>query len=251
VETASDFGRNGSPPSHPELLDWLAARFAEDKWSIKAMHRLILTSATYRQSSMESDPKAVQADPDGRLLWRFNRLRLEGEAIRDSVLTVSGRLNLARGGPPVYPPLPKGLDEKVQSVDTWETSTGADAQRRSIYIFQRRAQFVPFLETFDAPVFNSTCERRRNSITALQALSMYDSDFVNGEASHFAERVRRDAGSDEVRQIRRAFEIALARIPADSELSDVRKFLHTVAVGDPLIGLCRVLLNSNEFIYID
>jgi hypothetical protein len=251
VETASDFGRNGSPPSHPELLDWLATRFAEDKWSIKAMQRLILTSATYRQSSMETEPKAMQTDPDNRLLWRFNRLRLEGEAIRDSVLAVSGRLNLAHGGPPVYPPLPKGLDEKVQSVDTWETSTGADAQRRSIYIFQRRAQFVPFLETFDAPVFNSTCERRRNSITALQALSMYDSDFVNEEAPHFAERVRRDAGSDEVGQIRRAFEIALARVPTDSELSDVRKFLHTVGKGDPLVGLCRVLLNSNEFIFMD
>jgi hypothetical protein len=200
---------------------------------------------------METDTKAIQADPDGRLLWRFNRMRLEGEAIRDSVLAIGGRLNSAHGGPPVYPPLPKGLDEKVQSVDTWETSEGADAQRRSIYIFQRRAQFVPFLETFDAPVFNSTCDRRRNSITALQALSMYDSDFVNGEAPYFAERVRRDAGRDEASQIRRAFEIALARDPTDGELSDVRKFLHTVGKSDPLVGLCRVLLNSNEFIYVD
>ena len=251
VETASDFGRNGTPPSHPELLDWLATRFVEDKWSIKAMHRLILTSAAYRQSSMETESKAIEADPDDRLLWRFNRLRLEGEAIRDSVLAVSGRLNLAHGGPPVYPPLPKGLDEKVQSVDTWETSSGADADRRSIYIFQRRAQFVPFLETFDAPVFNSTCERRRNSITALQALSMYDSDFINEEAPYFADRVRRDAGNDEVRQIRRAFEIALSRVPTESELSDVKKFLRTAGKGDPLVGLCRVLLNSNEFIYVD
>ena len=106
------------------------------------------------------------------------------------MLAVSGRLNLERGGLPVYPPLPKGLDEKVQSVDTWETSAGAEARRRSIYIFQRRAQYVPFLETFDAPVFNSSCERRRNSITALQALSMYDSDFVNEEAPFFAHRIR-------------------------------------------------------------
>jgi hypothetical protein len=215
------------------------------------MHRLLLTSATYRQSSMETEPEAMKADSDNHLLWRFNRLRLEGEAIRDSVLTVSGRLNPEHGGPPVYPPLPKGLDEKVQSVDTWETSTGADSRRRSIYIFQRRAQYVPFLETFDAPVFNSTCERRRNSITALQALSMYDGDFVNLEAPHFAERVRREAGKDESRQIRRAFEIALGRGPTESEESDVAKFLHKAGAGDPLTGLCRVLLNSNEFIYID
>ncbi len=250
VETPSDFGRNGAPPTHPELLDWLATRFVEEKWSVKAMHRLILNSAAYRQSSMEVEPKAAQADPDDRLLWRFSRLRLEGEAIRDSVLSVSGELNPAHGGPPVYPPLPKGLDEKVQSVDTWETSTGADARRRSIYIFQRRAQYVPFLETFDAPVFSSTCERRRNSITALQALSMYDSDFVNQEAPHFAERVRHEGGADQSRQIQRAFEIALGRAPTEGERGDVEKFLQKAA-GDPLTGLCRVLLNSNEFIYVD
>ena len=156
VETASDFGKNGSPPTHPELLDWLATRFVEEKWSIKAMHRLMLTSSTYRQSSQNIDAKAMQTDPDNRLLWRFNRLRLEGEVIRDSVLAVSGRLNPERGGPPVFPPLPKGLDEaqKVQGINTWETSNGPDGRKRSVYVFQRRSLNLPLLETFDAPVFN-------------------------------------------------------------------------------------------------
>ncbi len=251
VETASDFGRNGTPPSHPELLDWLATRFVEEKWSVKAMQRLILESAAYRQSSLETQPAALQTDPEDRLLWRFNRQRIEGEAVRDSVLAVSGRLNPERGGLPVYPALPKGLDEKVQSVDTWETSTDARARRRSIYIFQRRAQYVPFLETFDAPVLNSSCERRRNSVTALQALSMYDSDFVNGEAPYFAARIRREGGADQSKQIRRAFEIAYGREPTESEEAEVAQFLRTTKVRDPLVGLCRVLLNSNEFLYVD
>ena len=125
VKTLEDFGSQGEFPSHPELLDWLATRFVEEKWSVKAMQRLILESAAYRQSSLEAQPAALEADPDDRLLWRFNRLRLEGEAVRDSVLAVSGRLNPERGGLPVYPALPKGLDEKVQSVDTWETSADA------------------------------------------------------------------------------------------------------------------------------
>ena len=254
VETSSDFGKNGGSPSHPELLDWLANRFVKEKWSIKAMHRLILTSSAYRQTSHKTDARAGQADPDNRLLWRFPRRRLEAEAIRDSVLAVSGRLNLKRGGPPVYPPLPEGLDEaqKVQSVNTWETSLGEDARRRSIYIFQRRALNMPFLETFDAPVLNTSCDRRRHSITALQALSMYDSDFVNEEARHFARRVRSDTGPDVAEQIRSAFQIAYGRAPKPKEIEQARSLMADVSPREnALVALCRVLLNSSEFIYID
>ncbi len=254
VETSSDFGKNGTAPSHPELLDWLANRFVEEKWSIKAMHRLILTSSVYRQTSSKSDKRAEQDDPDNRLLWRFPRHRLEGEAIRDSVLAVSGRLNLKPGGPPVYPPLPEGLDEaqKVQGVNTWETSAGEDARRRSIYIFQRRALNMPFLETFDAPVFNAPCDRRRHSITALQALSMYDSDFVNEEARHFAGRVRSETGPDSAEQIRSAFQIAFGRAPKPSEAERAQSLMAAVTPSaNALTALCRALLNSSEFIYID
>jgi len=253
VDTPSDFGKNGSRPSHKELLDWLALRFTEDKWSIKAMHRLILNSATYRQDSKGLNAKAAEVDPENQLLWRFNRQRLEGEAVRDAVLAVSGRLSADGGGLPVYPPMPAGVAEvRVQGVDTWETSDEPDSLRRSLYIFQRRAQSLPLLETFDAPVPNTSCERRRHSVSALQALSMYDGDFVNKEASHLAARIRRDTGPDEREQVAYAFTLAFGRSPAASELNDALTFMHSVAAKqDALGGLCRALLNSNEFVYID
>jgi hypothetical protein len=258
VETPSDFGKNGGSPSHPELLDWLATQFVQEKWSVKAMHRLILNSSAYRQASRTSDEKVQQkallADPDDRLLWRFPRLRLEGEAIRDSVLAVSGRLNLDGGGPPVYPPLPRGLDEaqRVQNVNTWQTSSGADGRKRSIYVFQRRSLNLPLLETFDAEIPNSSCDRRRHSVTALQPLSMYDGDFANNEAKFFAERVRKDVGPDPVEQIQRAFLIAYGRRPNAAEQEKVLAFLASIpSKEDGLIGMCRVLLNANEFVYVD
>jgi Protein of unknown function (DUF1553)/Protein of unknown function (DUF1549) len=254
VETPSDFGRNGTAPTHPELLDWLAIRFVEEKWSIKAMHRLMVNSSTYRQASVNLCGKGPETDSENALLWHFNRQRLEGEAVRDSVLAVSGRLNLKLGGVPVYPPLPSSVEQeqKVQGVDTWETSSGPEAFRRSIYIFQRRAQNLPILDAFDAPVPTATCERRRSSITALQALSMYDSDFVNEECLHFAERVRREAGSDPVKQIRRMFELALDRLPSATEEKDMLDLLSSA--GDRqkcLAALCRVIFSTNEFLYID
>jgi hypothetical protein len=254
VETVSDFGRNGTRPTHPELLDWLATQFVQEKWSIKAMHRLILNSSTYRQASAGTDEKAPQVDPDNRLLSRFPRLRLEGEAIRDSVLAVSGRLNLEAGGPPVYPPLPEGLDEaqRVQNINTWETSNGPEGRKRSIYVFQRRSLNLPLLETFDAAVPNASCERRRQSVTALQPLTMYDSDFVNSSAKYFAERVRKETGPDIGEQIPRALLIAFGRLPRVGEVEKVRAFMGTIqSKDDALLGVCRVLLNSNEFLYVD
>ena len=185
---------------------------------------------------------------------RFPHLRLEGEIIRDSVLAASGRLNLEMGGPAVFPPLPEGLDEmqKVQTVNTWETTEGPEARRRSVYVFQRRSLSLPMLETFDAPVLNASCERRRNSVTALQPLAMYNSQFVNTEAKYFAERVRKEAGPDRGEQIERAFLIALGRPPRPTERDRVRTFLSSLAANeDGLIGVCRVLLNSNEFVYVD
>ena len=217
------------------------------------MHRLIVNSASYRQDSRVLDPKAAEVDPENHLLWRFNRQRLEGEVVRDAVLATSGRLNGERGGLPVYPPMPAGVAEiRVQGVDTWETSDGPDALRRSLYIFQRRAQHLPFLETFDAPVHNASCERRRHSVSSLQALSMYDGDFVNEEAKHFAERIRREAGPDPREQIERGFLLAFGRRPFASELQDALAFVQAgPSTENSLVGLCRVLLNANEFIYVD
>jgi hypothetical protein len=255
VDTPSDFGKNGGVPSHPELLDWLATQFVQEKWSVKAMHRLILTSSAYRQGSPNPDQKAaVLADPDNRLLWQFPRLRLEGDVIRDSVLAVSGRLNLEGGGPPVYPPLPKGLDEaqRVQLVNTWETSEGPYGRKRSLFVFQRRSLNLPLLETFDAEVHNASCDRRRRSVTALQPLAMYDSEFVNTDTKFFAARLRKEAGTDPAEQINRAFLIAYGRVPTASEQEKVRTFIAKITSNeDALIGVCRVLLNTSEFVYLD
>ncbi len=253
VDTPGDLGRNGARPTHPELLDWLATAFVENKWSVKAMHRLILNSSTYRQSSF-ANSRAITADPDIRLYSRFPRQRLTGEAIRDSILAASGRLERELGGPPVFPPLPAGLDreQKVQSINTWETSPDRDTRRRSIYVFQRRSLSLPMLEVFDAPVLNASCDLRRNTVTALQPLSMYNSEFVNTEARHFAERVRREAGPDLPRRIQRAYLIARGREADGTELAEAGRFLRGIPdPNDALTGLCRVLLNSNEFLYVD
>ena len=225
VETSSDFGKNGALPTHPELLDWLAVRFVDEKWSLKAMQRLMVTSGTYRQASQRHDDQAEEADPENRLLWRFPRQRLEGEVIRDSVLAVSGRLNPARGGPPISPPLPRGLENELDSKyenNFWEPSSAEEARKRSLYVFQRRSLALPMLQTFDAPVPDSSCDRRRTSITPLQALSLYDGDFVNEESRHFALRVAEQSGADVESLIRRAFQLTLSRNPSADESKQVQ-----------------------------
>jgi hypothetical protein len=250
VETPSDFGRNGTRPTHPELLDWLALRFVEHKWSIKAMHRLMLTSNTYRQSAENPAVKDTAADPENRLLWRFHRQRLEAEEIRDSILWVSGRLNLEQGGPSVFPPLPADLADFArygrEGGDMWEPNEREqDNRRRSIYTFQRRSLPQPMMLAFDAPVFSESCERRSVTTTALQALSMLNGDLVNEEAAHLADRIASDAGSDPRARIVRAFELVLNRRPRPDELEKFAAFPDSVA------AVARVLLNSNEFLYVE
>lgn len=255
VGTSSDFGKNGARPTHPELLDWLAVRFVDEEWSLKALHRLMVTSSTYRQASRRRDDRAEEMDSENRLLWRFPRQRLPGELIRDSVLAVSGRLNPAQGGTPISPPLPAGLENELDSQyenNSWETSDAGEARKRSIYVFQRRSLSLPMLQTFDAPVLNLSCERRRTSITPLQALSLYDSAFANEEARYLATRVQERGGGQRASQIRHAFQLALSRSPTAEESAQVTEFLaKAVSEEEGLVGLCRVLLNSNEFVYVN
>ncbi len=250
VETSSDFGKNGSLPSHPELLDWLATKFIEEGWSIKAMHRLILTSSAYRQSSENTAAKDNTIDPDNHLLWRFERRRLEAEQVRDGILSLSNRLNSAMGGPSVYPPLPADLADAArygrEGSSMWESNESeADNRRLSIYTFQRRSLPQPMMLAFDAPVFSESCERRSVTTTALQALSMMNGDLVNEEAAHLAERIATDAGAGASTRITKAFETVLNRPPKPDEL---KKFSDS---GYSLVSICRVLLNSNEFLYVD
>ena len=253
VATPSDFGALSNGASHPELLDWLAVQFVKHKWSIKAMHRLIVTSATYRQTSLHDNAKAVEADPDNTLLWRFRRRRLEAEAVRDNVLTASGRLNPEQFGLPIFPPLPNGIEERVKyDSSKWDTQYGPEGRKRSIYIYQQRTLMMPFLQAFDSLVCDESRPRRRHSVTPLQALAMYNGDFVSSEAKHFAKRVRDQVGDGPEAQIHCAFQISLARPPSVEEVAQMKK----LATGSEspekgLIGVCRVLLNSNEFMYVD
>ena len=255
VRTPSDFGKLSGGPSHPELLDWLASRFVDAKWSLKAVHRLILNSATYRQTSKRRDENAEIADPDNRLLWRFTRRRLEAEAVRDNVLAVSGGLNPESYGLPIFPPLPDGIADAVKwNESKWATDRGAAARRRSIYIYQQRTLSMPLMQVFDSVVCDETRPRRRASTTSLQALSMYNGEFAQEEAVRFAARVRKEAGEDLGARIDRAFALAFGRAPAASERVAMETLVRrsaSEAGGDGLLAMCRVLFNTSEFIYVD
>lgn len=213
------------------------------------MHRMMLTSATYMQAS---DNPAVKADvdPDNVLLWRFNRRRLEAEELRDGILYVSGRLNPERGGPSVFPPLPADLADFARygrgGALMWETNEKeADARRRSVYTFQRRSMPLPMMASFDAPVFSESCERRSSTVTPLQALNMMNGDMIHQEAAQLAKLAERRGGADRARQVDALFELVLNRKPAADEAQRFAQYKGS------LDGLCRVLLNSNEFLYLD
>ena len=253
VVTPSDFGMLGGEPSHPQLLDWLALEFIKQGWKVKAMHRLICLSATYRQRSDLENIAAVEVDPDNHLLWRFNRRRLQGEAIRDSVLAVSGRLNPEHYGLPIFPPLPGDIADRVKYSDSkWDTQPGPEGRKRSIYIYQQRTLMMPLMQTFDALVCDESRPRRASSVTPLQALAMYNGEFVNEETLHFAERVVREAGPETVDQVQRAFELALARPATDDEQQKLTEYVESHEDRlDGLRGICRILYNTSEFIYID
>lgn len=260
VETPSDFGRNGGKPSNPALLDWLASELPRRGWSLKSVHRLILTSAAYKQS-VAVRPECAKLDPQNRLLWRQNRQRLEGEAIRDSILTVSGRLNPEAGGPSVYPAI---SDEVLSTGSThkWGRSPEDQQRRRTIYVFQRRSLALPLTEVFDGPDMVNTCPRRQTTTIAPQALALFNGAFGREESVYFATRVVREAGAKPEAQIERAWRLALVRRPTPVEREKSLTFLTKKAAlhrveknADPeraaLANLCHVLFNTNEFLYAD
>ena len=247
VATPSDFGTMGEEPSHPELLDWLAAEFVARGWSMKAIHRLIVTSSTYRQSS-QIHPAALAADPEDTLLWRFARRRLDGEALRDALLAVSGTLEPGMGGPGVFPELPAELTKLSSKGAAWPVSPDpADRRRRSLYIFVRRNLRYPFFEAFDRPDTNASCPRRAVTTIAPQALTLLNSQLSRDSAAAFADRLRREAGSDPDDRVRHAYRLAFAREPDAEERRLALDFL----AGGPLERFCLALLNANEFLYVD
>jgi hypothetical protein len=266
VATPNDFGVTGEPPTHLELLDYLAAEFVARGWSVKALHRLILLSSTY-QMAATSQPEATRIDPRDSLLWRWPSHRLEAEAVRDSVLAVSGRLNPAMGGPGVYPPLPRAvLEGQSRPGEGWGKADERQAARRSVYIFVKRALAVPELEVLDGPDTTSSCEARPVSTIAPQALTFLNGAFINEQARWFADRLRREAGADPRGQIERAFALTLCRPAREDEVRDGLAFLREQhrqieedlrrdgkpAADAPqraLAAFCLVLLNTNEFVY--
>jgi hypothetical protein len=252
VETSSDFGTMGDEPSHPELLDWLASEFVRTGWSLKAVHRLIVTSAVYRQASGPIPTRVREVDPENRLLSRQTMRRLDGETIRDAMLAVSGRLNPAMGGPGVFPPLPNELTRLSSKGAVWPVSTRIrDQDRRSLYVFVRRNLRYPFFESFDRPDTNASCPRRSVTTIAPQALSMLNGQLSVGAARAFAARVEREIGSgSEIElKVRRAYMLALGRPPDRTERAFARTFLNTE--GTTFSDYCLALLNLNEFIYVD
>jgi len=256
VATPSDFGVTGDRPTHPELLDWLAAELVSpgreaggsSAWSLKHIHRLIVTSAAYRQGA-KGDAAGAKIDPEDTLLWQFPRHRLDGEALRDAMLTVSGQLNPKAGGPSVFPEIPAEL-----KTTQWKVSADpAERNRRSVYVFVKRNLRYPIFALFDAPDRNETCSRRFVTTTAPQALTLLNDSLVLGFAKNFAARVTKEAGSDPAKVVDRAFLLALSRPPTAEERETTLRFLkdHKGTSAEAVTDLCHALLNLNEFLYVD
>jgi len=262
VRTPSDFGATGDRPSHPELLDWLATEFVKRGWSWKAMHRLVLLSNTYRQSSQFNDQSAAR-DPENRLLWRMNPRRLEAEPLRDSILAVSGKLNPEMFGPGIYPRIDPDV-VNTGSRPRWPLDAKDDQSvwRRSVYIFVKRSVLLPLIEVFDCPATVVSGPVRAVSTVSPQALALMNNEFVLRQAGFFAERVVKEAGEDRRAQIVRAFKIALNRAPNAKEIEWSLSFLKSQAEGyaqrkdeEPekaaLRDFCHAIINLNEFVYVD
>jgi hypothetical protein len=243
VKSPSDFGFNGGRPSHPELLDWLAREFQREGYSLKALHRLIVTSATYRQSSARNR-RAATIDADNRLLWRMSPRRIEAEELRDAVLQAAGSLNREMGGPGY-----RDFETFTRNTQFYEIRdvSGAAHERRTIYRTWIRSARSPLLDVFDCPDPSTKTPDRAVTVTPLQALSLMNNAFMLRMSSRFADRLRTDAGEDAAEQASRAFQIAYGRDASPQERAQLSSFIEQHGLAE----LCRVILNSNEFLYVE
>lgn len=250
VETENDFGVQGSLPTHPALLDWLAVEFVRQGWDLKKLHRLIVTSAAYRQSS-RLRPELRERDPQNHLLARQHRLRLEAEVIRDAALSASGLLTRRLGGPGVYPPQPPEIFAFTQSKHPWPESKGADRYRRGLYTFIWRQSQHPLLTTFDAPDAQAACTRRNRSNTPLQALHLANDPTFVEIARGLADRIVKEGPLDDVGRMTYGFKLCFSRLPSDAERSRLAQYLEQqrrVDAAQAWTMVARVLLNLDEFI---
>jgi hypothetical protein len=249
VASPTDFGATGDRPTHPELLDWLANDLTANDWRLKHTYKLLVTSTAYRQSGVADHGR--KADPENKLLWRMPRKRLDGEAIRDAMLAVTGKLNPKAGGPGVYPELP---EELKKTAGKWPvTADPAERNRRSVYVTVKRNLRYPLFSLFDSPDRTEVCARRFVTTTAPQALTLLNDQIVLGFAKAFAERLRKEAGEEPDAVVGKAFELALGRLPDTEERDAMRNFLdrHTGTRGEAVADLCHALMNLNEFLYVD
>ena len=253
VATPSDFGTRGEPPSHPELLDWLASELVQNGWKLKPLHRLMVTSGSYRMRSDFSVPEQDRDDPENETLYRMNRRRMDAEGLRDAVLTVSGRLNLKMGGPGVKVPIENEIKDLIfteaEVVDLWPVDLNpAEFNRRSIYLYRKRNVHYAMYDAFDAPDTQSPCPVRSVSTHAPQALVLLNSAFTQDSAKRLAELTRGQL-SREARLLA-IFERVLVRAPSPAELQKMLKFLGDTPDEAAWTDLALALLNLNEFLYV-
>jgi hypothetical protein len=253
VGTPNDFGRMGERPTNPKLLDYLANEFVASGFSVKHVHRLILNSSAYQQSSAApTDPEfkklVAEKDPDNKLLWRFNRQRLEAEEIRDAMLHVAGNLNVKEGGPSVMIPIDKGLVTALYKPSQWVPAKDpAEYSRRSVYLIAKRNLRLPFMEVFDAPDTQVSCPRRESSTHAPQALELMNGTFANQQAEALARRLEAEAGPDVRKQIDLGYRLVAGRPARVEETQAALEFLKT----QPKRDFALTLLNLNSFLYVN
>ena len=253
VSTPNDFGRMGGRPSHPELLDYLANQYVANGWHMKPLHRMIMLSSAYRQSSDSPVEKpAMEKDSENNLLWKFTRRRLEAEEIRDSMLMISGKLNPKSGGPSVMVPIDTDLVKMLKRPQYWvATKDKSEYDRRSLYMIYKRNLQLPFMAVFDAPDSLLSCPRREQATHAPQALEMINGATSNSLAETFAERLKQEAKSNPAR-IDRAWRLALGRLPTPQEKALALHYIAT-SPNDPVVlkELALDVFNLNAFLYVN
>ena len=247
VRTPSNFGKMGERPSHPELLDWLSARFVSEGWSMKSMHRLMMNSQLYQMAS-DDNMADVAIDSENRYFWRMPRERMEAEIIRDDILAVAGTLDAKIGGPNILPYIaPDIVQGSSHRVWAGKPDDDPSTWRRSLYVFSKRSIRYPLFEAYDQPNLINTCDRRNRSTIAPQALMMMNNQFIITQAKQFAARLRKEAGDDTAAQVNRAFLLALGRTPSAAEKSEAIEYIK----GGPqrLAEFCQAIFSLNEFVY--
>ena len=257
VRSSNNFGYIGEEPTHPELLTWLAAELMEGGWTLKRMHKLIMMSRTYQMSST-GNAAGLKEDPNNDLFWRFNMRRLAAEEIRDSILNLTGQLNLKMAGPSIYTEIPPDVAKTASRPGgAWGRSSKEDAVRRSVYIFVKRSLHEPFLASFDWADTDNTCDVRFVTTVPTQTLTMINSKFLNDAAETLAKRLQTEKPGDVNAQVRRALELATSRPPTQQDVTEGIAFIKNFQTksnldeNQSLQRFCLLVLNLNEFVFLD